>query len=43
VGLDIDGALLCGGGRYCVDCKVLFLPNHPGRKRCPVCSPPSWT
>lgn len=36
-----DGALLMAGSRRCAtpSCTVIFVPNVPWRKHCPVCNP----
>jgi len=40
-----DGALVMSGSRRCAspDCTVVFVPNVPWRKLCPMCSPQKVT
>ena len=41
----INGALVSGEMSTCAvpGCPVVFVPNHPRRKKCFVCSPPKYS
>lgn len=38
----VAGAYTFTSSRYCPECGLAFVPNHPARKYCPICRPPRW-
>ncbi len=37
---NLDQAYVMGSVEICPNCMLRFVPNHPSRKYCPICSPP---
>lgn len=37
---DLEGAYVMSDAKVCENCIMVFVPNVPHRKFCPVCSPP---